>query len=137
MLLELRLQHVEGECFWHNIWASIPCTEDYPRREMAPPPNWKGCLKVSLVSESIAIYPAPEKVRFNKLNRATGNPLKRQKVVSVLGEEVPTKGQVKGYAIGKDQFVPFEDDELSEIAIDSSRTVDIEKFVPNVSIDAL
>jgi DNA end-binding protein Ku len=44
---------------------------------MAPRSNWKGYLKLSLVSASIAIYPATsssEKVRFNTLNRATGNP---------------------------------------------------------------
>jgi len=100
---------------------------------MAPRSNWKGYLKLSLVSASIAIYPATsssEKVRFNTLNRATGNRLKRQMVDSVTGEEVPTDEQVKGYAVGKDQFVTVEDEELSGIAIESSRTVDIEKFVP-------
>jgi non-homologous end joining protein Ku len=48
---------------------------------MASRSNWKGYLKLSLVSASIAIYPATsssEKVRFNTLNRATGNRLKRQ-----------------------------------------------------------
>ena len=43
--------------------------------------------------------------------------------------------QVKGYAVGKDQFVVVEDDELANVAIESSHTVDIEKFVPKVSID--
>ena len=105
---------------------------------MAPRSNWKGYLKLSLVSASIAIYPATsssEKVRFNTLNRATGNRLKRQMVDSVTGEEVPTEEQVKGYAVGKDQYVTVEDDELAEVAIESSHTVDIEKFVPKASID--
>src|ERR1044072_3964906 len=105
---------------------------------MAPRSNWKGYLKLSLFRSSIAIYPAPsstEKVRFNTLNRATGNRLKRKMVDAVTEEEVPTEEQVKGYAIGKDQYVTVEDDELSEIAIESSHTVDIEKFVPKASID--
>ena len=105
---------------------------------MAPRSNWKGYLKLSLVSASIAIYPATsfsEKVRFNTLNRATGNRLKRKMVDAVTEEEVPTEEQVKGYAIGKDQYVTVEDDELSEIAIESSHTVDIEKFVPKSSIE--
>jgi hypothetical protein len=57
--------------------------------------------KLSLVSASIAIYPATsssEKVRFNTLNRATGNRLKRKMVDAVSEEEVPTEEQVKGYA---------------------------------------
>ena len=105
---------------------------------MAPRSNWKGYLKLSLVSASIAIYPATsssEKVRFNTLNRATGNRLKRKMVDAVTEEEVATEEQIKGYAVGKDQYVQVEDDELANIAIESTHTVDIEKFVPKASID--
>jgi DNA end-binding protein Ku len=105
---------------------------------MAPRSNWKGYLKLSLVSAHIAIYPttsSSEKVRFNTLKRATGNRLKRQMLDSVTGEPVESDEQVKGYAVGKDQYVVVEDDELANIAIESSRTVDIEKFVPKASID--
>jgi DNA end-binding protein Ku len=105
---------------------------------MAPRSNWKGYLKLSLVSASIAIYPSTsssEKVRFNTLNRATGNRLKRQMVDSVTGDVVESDEQIKGYAVGKDQYVTVEDEELAEIAIESSHTVEIEKFVPKASID--
>src|SRR6202158_551613 len=105
---------------------------------MAPRSNWKGYLKLSLVSAAIAIYPATsasEKVRFNTLNRATGNRLKRQMLDSVTGEEVESDQQVKGYAIGKDQYVIVEDEELADIALESTRTIDIAKFVPKASID--
>ena len=105
---------------------------------MAPRSNWKGYLKLSLVSASIAIYPATsssEKVRFNTLNRATGNRLKRQMVDGVTGDVVENEDMVKGYAVGKDAYVTVEDDELANIAIESSHTVDIEKFVPKTSID--
>ena len=90
---------------------------------MAPRSNWKGNLKLSLVSASIAIYPATsssEKVRFNSLNRGTGNRLKRQMVDSVTGDVVESEEQVKGYAIGKDQYIIVDDDELANIAIESS-----------------
>ena len=89
---------------------------------MAPRSNWKGYLKLSLVSASIAIYPATsssEKVRFNTLNRATGNRLKRKMVDAVTEEEVPTEEQIKGYAVGKDQYVQVEDNELANIAIEA------------------
>ena len=105
---------------------------------MAPRSNWKGYLKLSLVSASIAIYPATsssEKVRFNTLNRATGNRLKRQMVDSETGDIVESDDQVKGYAVGKDEYVIIEDEELASIAIESTRTVDIERFVPKASID--
>lgn len=105
---------------------------------MAPRSNWKGYLKLSLVSASVALYPATsstEKVRFHILNRGTGNRLKRQMVDAVTGDVVESDDQVKGFAVGKDTYVTVEDEELAEIALESSRTIDIEKFVPKSSID--
>jgi DNA end-binding protein Ku len=43
---------------------------------MAPRANWKGYLRLSLVSCPIALYPASslsEKVNLNRINRKTGN----------------------------------------------------------------
>jgi DNA end-binding protein Ku len=105
---------------------------------VAPRSNWKGYLKLSLVSASIAIYPATsssEKVSFNRLNRKTGNRIKLQNVDAVTGETVTRDDTVKGYEVGKDQYVQVEDEELAEIAIESTHTVEIEKFVPKSSID--
>jgi hypothetical protein len=54
----------------------------------------------------VAIYPATsttEKVRFNTLNRETGNRLKRQMVDAVSGEVVESEEQVKGYAVEASQ----------------------------------
>ncbi len=46
---------------------------------MAPRANWKGFLRLSLVSCPIALYPATsdsEKVGFNQINKATGHRIK-------------------------------------------------------------
>src|SRR6185295_16529464 len=105
---------------------------------MAPRSNWKGYLKLSLVSASIAIYPATsssEKVSFNRLNRKTGNRIKLQNIDAVTEEVVEREDMIKGYEVAKGQYVQVEDEELAEIAIESSHTVDIEKFVPKASID--
>ena len=62
---------------------------------MAPRANWKGYLRLSLVSCPIALYPASslsEKVSFNRINRKTGNRLKQQNVDSETGELVPQRG---------------------------------------------
>jgi Ku70/Ku80 beta-barrel domain len=56
---------------------------------MAPRANWKGYLRLSLVSCPIALYPASsfsEKVSFNRINRKTGNRLKQQNVDAETGE---------------------------------------------------
>jgi DNA end-binding protein Ku len=69
------------------------------------------------------------------LNRETGNRLKRQMVDSVSGDIVESDEQVKGFAVGKDEYVIVEDDELANIAIESSKTIDIESFVPKELVD--
>src|SRR5438128_351705 len=50
---------------------------------MAPRPNWKGYLKLGLVSCPIALYPATstnKRVSFQRINKATGNRLRQQLV---------------------------------------------------------
>jgi non-homologous end joining protein Ku len=71
---------------------------------MAPRANWKGFLRLSLVSCPIALYPASsfsEKVSFNRINRKTGNRLKQQNIDSETGEVVPREDAARGYEIAK------------------------------------
>jgi hypothetical protein len=75
---------------------------------MAPRANWKGYLRLSLVSCPIALYPASslsEKVSFNRLNRKTGNRLKQQNVDSETGEVVPREDTARGYEVAKGQYL--------------------------------
>ena len=56
---------------------------------MAPRPNWKGYLKLSLVSCSVALYSATttaDRVRFNIINRKTGHRV-RNMVIDTETEE--------------------------------------------------
>jgi len=105
---------------------------------MAPRANWKGYLRLSLVSCPIAVYPASslsEKVSFNRLNRKTGNRLKQQNVDSETGEVVPREDTARGYEVAKGQYLIVEDEELDAVQIESTRTIDIDQFVPKTEID--
>ena len=107
---------------------------------MAPRPSWKGYLKLSLVSCPVALYPSAsssEKISFHMLNGETGNRLKQQYIDSETGDVVERDERVKGYEVSKGDYVIVSDDELSDVKIESSHTIDIEKFVPKVEIDAL
>jgi DNA end-binding protein Ku len=107
---------------------------------MAPRPYWKGYLRLSLVSCPVALYPATterEKIRFNQINRNTGHRIRYQKVDADTGEEVEPDDIVKGYEIAKGQYVEITEDELDAVEIESSRTIDIERFVPRTEIDDL
>jgi len=105
---------------------------------MAPRANWKGYLKLSLVSCAVQLFPATtakERVTFHLLNRETGHRLRRQLVDRETGEVVEAPDQVKGYEIGKRDYVIIEDEEIESVAIESTHTIDIETFVPRAEID--
>jgi DNA end-binding protein Ku len=99
---------------------------------------WKGYLKLSLVSCPIAMYPAAssaERVSFRQINKKTGNRLKQQLVDSVTGDVVEAADKGRGYEIGRNQYLAVEDDELEALRLESTHTIDIEKFVPRSEID--
>ncbi len=105
---------------------------------MAPRPNWKGYLKLSLVSCPILLYPAAssaERVAFRQVNKRTGNRLKQQLVDAKTGEVVDSENKGRGYEIGRNQFLLVEDEELEKIQIESTRTIEVHSFVPRASID--
>jgi DNA end-binding protein Ku len=107
---------------------------------MAPRPNWKGYLKLSLVSCPVALYPATttsERVSFRTLNRQTGNRVRRQFVDEQTGKPIAAEDQAKGYEVAKGEYVMLEDDELKAVAIESNHTINIERFVPSADIDKL
>jgi len=67
---------------------------------MAPRPNWRGYLKLSLVSCSVALYSATttsERIRFNILNKKTGNRVRNLVIDSETEEPVEQEDRVKGY----------------------------------------
>src|ERR1700757_4550516 len=105
---------------------------------MAPRANWKGFLRLSLVTCPVALYPATsdsEKISFNQLNRQTGHRIKYLKVDADTGEEVANEDIVKGYLLDKDQFIEVTKEELDEIALESTRTIEIDEFVEESDID--
>jgi DNA end-binding protein Ku len=105
---------------------------------MAPRANWKGFLRLSLVTCPVALYPATsesEKVSFNQLNRQTGHRIKYAKVDADTGEEVANEDIVKGYQLDKETFVEVSKEELEEVALESTRTIEIDEFVERSEID--
>lgn len=105
---------------------------------MAQRASWKGHLKLSLVSCAVALYPASSsagRVSFRTLNRETGNRLRQQMVDEETGEVVEREDRVRGFEVSKGHYVQVEDDEIEELQIESTHTIDIESFVPEDEVD--
>ena len=107
---------------------------------MARRPNWKGYLKLSLVTCSVALFPATttrDRVHFNIINRKTSHRVRYEVVDAQTGKEVPQEDRLKGYKLGKGSYVTLEEDELDEVALESTHTIEIESFVARKDVDEL
>src|SRR6516162_3565395 len=85
---------------------------------MAPRANWKGFLRLSLVTCPVALFPATsesEKVSFNQINKNTGHRIKYARVDAETGEEVANEDIVKGYKVDTDTYIEVTKDELENI----------------------
>jgi DNA end-binding protein Ku len=105
---------------------------------MAPRANWKGFLRLSLVTCPVALYPATsdsEKISFNQINKNTGHRIKYVKEDANTGEEVSNEDITKGFKVDTDTYIEVSKDELENIALESTRTIDISEFVPQQDID--
>jgi DNA end-binding protein Ku len=107
---------------------------------MAARPSWEGHLRLSLVTCPVALWPATseaETIRFNMINPKTNNRIRMQTVDAGTGEQVSRSELVKGFQVAKGEYVLFDKEELDAVKLESTRIIDIEKFVPRASIDRL
>jgi DNA end-binding protein Ku len=103
-----------------------------------PRAYWKGYLKLSLVTCPVALFPASsqsEKTHFHQINRKTGNRLRQQMVDEETGRVVDKEDKGRGYDLGNGKYVEIEPEELEAVEIESTHTIDIDKFVPEQDID--
>ena len=107
---------------------------------MAGRASWKGYLKLSLVSCPVKLYPATSstagKISFNMLHKDTMNRVQQKYHDPELGE-IDRADLVKGYQFEKDRYVVVTAEELDEIEIESSKTIDIDGFVDSAEIDPI
>ncbi len=106
---------------------------------MATRPTWQGYLRLSLVSCPVALYTATSRsgeVHFNMLSKKTHN---RIRMIPTDPEEGPIDRAdiVKGYEIEKGRYVVITDDEIKNVRLETTRTLDIERFVDEADIDRL
>ena len=102
-------------------------------------PTWQGHLKLSLVTCPVALYTATARsgdVHFNMLSAKTHN---RIRMIPTDPETGPIDRDdiVKGYEVDKDRYVIVTDEEIKSVRLESTRTIDIERFVDVADIDRM
>jgi DNA end-binding protein Ku len=100
---------------------------------------WSGAISFGLVNVPVKLFTAvsPKDVRFNQIERGTGQRVKQKRVSSATGEEVAYEEIVKGYELSPDRYVVIEPDELDALDPKATRSIDIEDFVSLADIDPL
>jgi DNA end-binding protein Ku len=106
---------------------------------MAYRPTWQGHLRLSLVTCPVALYTATNSggdVHFNLINPKTNN---RIKMITTDPDTGPVNRSdlVKGYEIAKGEYVLLTDEEIKSVKLESTKTIDIERFVPAEDIDRI
>lgn len=106
---------------------------------MAYRPTWQGHLKLSLVTCPVALYTATNSagdVHFNLINPKTNN---RIKMITTDPETGPIERSalVKGYEVSKGEYILLTQEEINSVKLESTKTIEIERFVPGDEIDRL
>ncbi len=106
---------------------------------MAYRPTWQGHLKLSLVVCPVALYTATNPggdVRFHLINPKTNN---RIKMITTDPDTGPIERSelVKGYEVAKGEYILLTDEEIKSVKLESTKTIEIERFVPAPDIDRI
>jgi DNA end-binding protein Ku len=102
-----------------------------------PRAMWKGAISFGLVTIPVSVYPATEEkgLKFNQLHDEDGGRIRYKRVCEKDGEEVSFEHIVKGYEVEKDRYVVLTDEDFDAVPVESSRAIDIERFVDLDDID--
>lgn len=103
-------------------------------------PAWQGQLRLSLVSCAVGLYRATTTkgyIGFNLINPETGNRIKMVPTDPETNAPVNRSTLVKGFEVDDGKYVIFSDEELKAVKLETTRTLDIERFVDADTIDRL
>ena len=105
---------------------------------MAPRTTWKGGMGFGMVNVPVKLFTAVDEksIDFHQMHRACGGRIKQSLVCPKCNVTVDRKDLVKGYEVGKDQYVYLEEAELASARLKSLKSIDVLEFVPAGLIDA-
>lgn len=106
---------------------------------MAYRPTWQGHLRLSLVTCPVALYTATNAtgdVHFHLINPETNNRIKMITTDPDTGP-IDRRDLVKGFEVEKDKYILVSDEEIKSVKLESTKVIDIERFMPESDIDRI
>ena len=129
------LREAERAIIWYCCKTSAGRSGSWPRARIGK--AICGFRWLLVRSRSIRQHPSAKRSASTRSTRKPVNRIRYRKVDAETGEEVPAENIIKGYEVAKGEYVEITDEELESVALDSTKTIDIDEFVPRDEIDEL
>lgn len=104
---------------------------------MAARAMWKGVIRVGKIEVPVKLYSAAREhtIHFRLLHEKDKTPVRQKMVNPATGEEVPSEETRLAFPLGRGRFVILEEEELAELQPESSRDIEISRFVKRGELD--
>jgi len=100
---------------------------------------WKGAVSFGLVNIPVKMYVATENkdLKFNYLHEKCMSPIQYRKYCPNCDREIAPEEMVRGYEYQKGSYVIINEEDLSRIPLETTKTIDILDFVKLEQVDPI
>src|SRR5829696_7018940 len=100
---------------------------------------WKGAISFGLVNIPIQVFSAEQKEEYTSFSQLCqkGHKIKYKKWCPIEDREVPWSEIKKGYEITKNNYVLIEKEEIENIKLKTTNTIEIKEFINSEEFDPL
>ena len=100
---------------------------------------WSGTISFGLLNVPVRLYSAVARrnIALREIRESDSARIKHRRVAEGTDEEVPYENIVKAYELSPGQYVPLGKDELSALAPEKTRAIEVQDFVDIEEIDPM
>ncbi|HKH65464.1 MAG TPA: Ku protein [Solirubrobacterales bacterium] len=100
---------------------------------------WSGTISFGLLNVPVRLYSAVARrnIALREIRDSDSARIKHRRVAEGTDEEVPYENIVKAYELSPGQYVPLNKDEMSALAPEKTRAIDVQDFVDIEEIDPM
>jgi DNA end-binding protein Ku len=100
---------------------------------------WSGTISFGLLNVPVRMYSAVARrnIALREIRESDSARIKHRRVAEGTDEEVPYENIVKAYELSPGQYVPLSKDEMSALAPEKTRAIDVQDFVDIEEIDPM
>ncbi|MDX6395215.1 MAG: end-binding protein Ku [Streptosporangiaceae bacterium] len=100
---------------------------------------WNGAISFGLVKIPVKLYAATEQrdVAFRQVHKTDGGRISFRRICSVDGAEVPFEEVVKGYELPHGEVVLVTDDDLADLPLPTTHSIEVLNFAPADQLDPI